>query len=337
MAGDMDRFWKRWICAGVAMKALGLGAFGAEVAAPAMPAGAGVPSVHVLKADRRWLLQTPAGRYDASALLRMPDGTLLTVNDKELPLCRLRLGTGETARVVPESAMFPVEAVRAASASPRYIPDIEGIARDDAGRLYICTEGTRWIFRCAPDGGGVERLEIDWEPVRRWFAPKDGNAAWEGIAVGGDRLYLANERSTGRIVVVDLKTLRVTEDFRVAPGGYGDGDISYSDLCWFEGDLWVLCREARKVLRVEPSRRAVIAEFDFRELEGASENAYLTALPYGFAEGLAVESTHLWLAVDNNGLPRRSSPTDSRPLLLRCPRPDVPVIPSRAVPASPEP
>lgn len=284
------------------------------------------PTAHpayTLASDHRWLLQPPAGRFDASALLRLPDGTLLTVNDKELPICRIDLGTNGVARLKPQPEWFPLDAVRKASPNPRFAPDTEGIARDEQGRLYICTEGQRWIFRSGPGTGQVERLEIDWSPVQRWFSSKDGNASWEGIAAGGGRLYLANERSTGRIVVVDLASLRVVDDFQVAPNGNTSSDVHYTDLCWYKGALWVLCRDIRKVLRVHPHTHAVMAEFDFASVELDPQNAYITALTYGFVEGLAVDDTAIWLAVDNNGMPRRSAPTDFRPLLLRCPRPDV--------------
>lgn len=282
-----------------------------------------VPTLHTLAADGRWLLQSNGGRFDASALLRLPDGTLLTVNDKHLPPCRLVLSTNGTARLEPLTEFFPLEAVRAATPNPRYAPDTEGLARDAEGRLYLCTEGERWIFRTGATGGPVERLAIDWTPARKWFSQRDGNASWEGIAVGGNRLYLANERSIGRIVVVDLGTLRVTDDFQVAPAGNTAPDVHYSDLSWYAGDLWVLCRDVRKVLRVNPESHAVLAEFDYAAIEMDPQNVYISPLPYGFIEGLSVDATHIWLAVDNNGLPRRAAPTDSRPLLFRCPRPDV--------------
>jgi Esterase-like activity of phytase len=292
---------------------------------PASTPGTPSPNSFELTPDGRWLMQPESGRYDASALLRLPDGRLLTVNDKEIPPCVIVFGTNHVARLVPERKWFPLDAVRAAVGRPRYAPDIEGLAIDDQGRLYLCTEGPRWIFRTDPDGQSVERLPIDWTPVQRWFSTNDANASWEGIAVGGNRLYLANERSTGRIVEVDLSTFKVVHDFQVAPQGNTSADVHYSDLSWFAGELWVLCRDLRKILRVAPSTRSVIAEYDFAAAELSPQNIYLTALPYGFAEGLSVDATHLWVAFDNNGMPRRSAPTDFRPLLLRFPRPDRPV------------
>lgn len=291
---------------------------------PAATPGTTSTNSFELTPDGRWLMQPGSGRYDASALLRLPDGRLLTVNDKEVPPCVIVFGTNHMTRLVPERSWFPMDAVRSAAGRPRYAPDIEGLAIDDQGRLYICTEGPRWIFRTDPDGRSVERLPIDWTPVQRWFSTNDANASWEGIAVGGSRLYLANERSTGRIVEVDLSTFKVVHDFQVAPHGNTSADVHYSDLSWFAGELWVLCRDVRKILRVAPATRSVIAEYDFAAAELSPQNIYLTALPYGFAEGLSVDATHFWVAFDNNGMPRRSAPTDFRPLLLRFPRPDRP-------------
>lgn len=277
-----------------------------------------------LACDARWILVPPAGRFDASALLRLPDGSLLTLNDKTPPAYAIELGTNHLASLVERPALFPLAALRKASGKSNYIPDLEGLARDESGRLYLCTENERWIFRTGPNGGEVERLDIDWSPVARWFS-KDANASWEGIAVGGGRLYLANERSTARIVVVDLATLKVVDDFQIAPAGTLPAQIQYSDLCWKDGELWILCRQMRSVLRIDPHSRRILGEYDYRDIELARENAFLPAFTYGLVEGLSVDDTHIWLCVDNNGLVRRSTSSDDRPLLFRCPRPDVPV------------
>lgn len=294
-------------------------AAGPAAVLPDPPAG----PIHTLVAAQRWLLKSPDGlRFDASALLRLPDGTLLTVNDKALPPCRIDLGTNGTARLVALTNLFAPADVRAAAGRLTTALDCEGLGRDDQGRIYVCEEGGRSIFRSLP-GGPVERLDIDWAPVRKWFSSVDGNASFEGVAVGGNLLYVANERSVGRIIVVNLDTLKVIDDFQVTPIGRPAHDVHYSDLSWWRGDLWVLCRESRCVLRVDPATRVVKSEFDFTAVELAPENVYLSPLPYGFVEGLSVDDDSIWLAVDNNGLPRRKAPTDGRGLLFRCARPDV--------------
>ncbi len=280
------------------------------------------PAHHHLSASGRWLLHAPGNiRFDASALLLRPDGSLLTVNDKALPVCRIETGTNGIARLIPQPDLFPQAAVQAVSGRPHAPLDCEGLAQDDQGRLYVCEESGRAVFRTRP-GGPVERLDIDWTPVRKWFNAADPNASFEGIAVGGNRLYVANERSIGRIIVVDLPSLKVVDDFQVTPIDRPARDVHYSDLCWWRDELWVLCRESRCILRVDPTTRSVKAQYDYAEVEQAPQNAYFNPLPYGFVEGLAVNDDSIWLVVDNNGLSRRVAPTDTRGLLFRCDRPD---------------
>ena len=291
------------------------------LAAPPVSVGAGKAAKYTLRAAQTWRIDLPQGaRFDASALLLQPDGSLLTVNDKTPGVWRIVPGVDETATLKPLDLLT---AGRLARLTPAKTGpwDCEGLARDDAGRIYVCDESDRWIVRQDPATGVVERLEIDWSPVKRWFSA-DRNASFEGIAVGGDTLYVANEREIGRIITVDLATLKVRDSFQVTPLGQPARDVHYSDLCWFDDALWVLCRESRCVLRVDPRRRAVTAQFDYFDIETARVNAYAHPYPYGFVEGLAVDAQSLWLCVDNNGFPRVADRADRRPTLWRCDRPD---------------
>lgn len=282
------------------------------------------PTKHTLSADGRWLLTAPeTPRLDASALLRLPNGTLLTVNDKSLPPWEIRLGEPPEATLISRPDLFPAEQRDKLQPPKEHPYDSEGLAMDDRGRIYLCEEADRWILRHDPTTGQVERLDIDWSPVSRWFHPVDRNASFEGIAAGGNKLYVANERSTGRIIVVDIPSLKVIDDFQVSPPGRPALDVHYSDLSWFEEHLWVLCRQSRCILEVDPVTRNVLAEYDYRALELDRENAYRTMIPFGMAEGLSIDSTHIWILIDNNGLPRRMDRSDRRPLLLRCPRPSA--------------
>ena len=40
----------------------------------------------------------------------------------------------------------------------------------------------------------------------------------------------------GRIIVVNLVSLRVVDDFQVTPLGHHARDVMYADLCWFQGE-----------------------------------------------------------------------------------------------------
>jgi hypothetical protein len=296
----------------------------AGIQAPAADSAPPPPwPLHTLQADRTWLLNLPQGqRLDASALLRRPDGTFLTVNDQDSVVYSMRFLEGTNAidlTPLPECLTREQLAPFAAQKFKRY--DLEGLAQDREGRLYICEEGNRWILRWDPRTTKVERLNIDWKPVERWFSAADSNASLEGIAIGGDRLYVANERQIGRVIVVDLATLKVIDDFMVAPAGSQSTDVHYTDLCWADDALWVLLRDDRKLLKVDPTAKRVLAEFDFTAMERSRENAYGALFAPGFMEGVWVDQDFIWLLSDNNGMGRKVKLSDKRPTLFRCPKP----------------
>lgn len=280
---------------------------------------------HVLKAAQSWQLNLPPGedRFDASGLLRLPDGGLLTVSDRGAGLYRIKFldGTNAADLLRLPNCFTPAQlAPFAREKVGRY--DCEGIARDGQGRLYLCEEANRWILRFDPKGETVKRLEIDWSPVEKYFHPTDRNASFEGIAIHGDTLYVANERQQGRIIVVDLATLKVVDDFVVRPSTSNARDIHYSDLSWFDGSLFVLLRESRCVLQVRPDTKKVLAEYSFGDLEMEPDSIYFNRYPTSTMEGLAVDAQFIWLCTDNNGRARVKFPKDIRPTLFKCPRPD---------------
>ena len=278
-----------------------------------------------LRAEQIWQFNLPGGElFDASGLLLLPNGDLLTVNDRAPGLHRIQFLTGTNAADLvrlPDCFTEAQLAPFAAEKTGRW--DCEGIARDEQGRLYVCEEANRWIMRFDPRTKTLERLAIDWSPVQQYFHPTDLNASFEGVAVGGGRLYVANERQAGRILVVDLATLKLVDDFVVRPVFSFALDIHYSDLCWFDGALYVLLRDSRAVLKVDPATKALLAEYNYDAMERAPEVAYENRYPTGTIEGLAVDREFIWLVTDNNGRGRKKFPQDLRPTLFKCRRPDV--------------
>lgn len=295
--------------------------------AGAVPEGASEPLRHRLVPERWWFLNMPAGvrQFDASALLLRADGRLWTVNDRSPSVFAIEFpaaeGVHEAAlRLVPGIFTPDQLAHLAAAKAGRY--DAEGLAEDEQGRIYLCEEANRWILRYDARLGRVDRLPVDWAPVEKYFSRADPNASFEGVAVGGGRLYVANERGHGRIVVVDLETLRVTGDFAPRPAAASMLETSYSDLCFYEGALYVLLRESRCVLEVDPADNRVRAEYDYRAVE-EGELRYRSLLPVGNMEGLAVDREYFWLLTDNNGQGRVRQTEDIRPALIRCRRPSA--------------
>lgn len=277
---------------------------------------------HTLRAAQITSLNLPRGEaFDASGLWLLENGDLLTQrNTHDSLLYRIDfLPGGREANLTPYTDCFSKDKLRALFGDDKGF-DCEGIARDPQGRFYLCEERRRRIIRCDPATGITDRLNIDWAPVKDYFSTVDPNASFEGIAIGNGILYVANERSSALIIEVDLKTLRVRKSFVVQPRKSSLLGLHYSDLCWFEDHLWVLCRQHRVILKVDPKSRNVVAEYDYADIE--SSLGYRTGLPVGLMEGLAVSKDSFWIVTDNNSDPRGRTGNDKRPTLVRCPRPD---------------
>ena len=101
-------------------------------------------------------------------------------------------------------------------------------------------------------------------------------------------------------------------------------DVHYSDLSWFKGELWVLCRESFVVLRVDPKTHRVLSEYHYSDVEKDLDSLYYYLYPTGNMEGLTVDDNTIWLVTDDNDMARVRVPKDTRPTLFRCLRPDAP-------------
>jgi hypothetical protein len=273
--------------------------------------------VYELSAEKFWQLTVPGNsRFDASGLV-MKNGRLYTVNDRGPELFEIELG--ENGASVEATGIFRPEALRKVSGvAGRTRFDTEGIALDDRGRIYICEESDREVFRW--DGKEVSRVPLDLEPVKQLFS-EDQNASFEGVAVGNGKLYLANERERPVVIVIELASGEVVENFYVQSQGFAFGGPHYSDLAWFEGRLFILDRNFRCILEVDPASHALIAQYNFGKMESQPEVAYQTQYPTGTMEGLAVTSEYFYLVTDNNGLPRKAAKSDVRPTLFKVRRP----------------
>jgi len=279
---------------------------------------------YTLRSEKTWQLNAPNGeRFDASGLLLRKRGELLAVNDRGAELYKIDFPPGsDAANLVPLTNAFTIAQLAGFAKEKFGRYDCEGIAQDGQGRIYLSEEGNRWILRFDPKTKKVERLPIDWSPVQKYFQRFDRNASFEGIAIGNGKLFVANERQEGRIIVVDLKTLKILDDFTVRPSKTKMQDIHYSDLCWFDGALFALLRENRVVVKIDPKRKRVLAEYSFHAMEQADDLAYRVAYPTSTMEGLAVDKKYFYLVTDNNGWGRKAFPNDRRPTLFKCKRPD---------------
>jgi uncharacterized protein YjiK len=272
-----------------------------------------------LTADASWQLDVQE-RFDASALA-FRNGNLITVNDRDGAFYELTVGTNSIAKL-KKLDLFAKS--RLSEIAPRKASrfDLEGISIDPQGNIYVSEETQRLVFKSSPDGKSLEVLTFDWSPVQK-FISRDPNASLEGIAVAGDSLYLANERSSARILVIDLPSRKIIDSFFVDSDGFAFGGPHYSDLTFFEDRLFVLNRNNRCILEVDPRKKQVLAEYSFAQMELTEDVAYRSDYPTGAMEGLAIDTEHFWLLTDNNGKARFKHPQDTRPTLFRCKRPNL--------------
>jgi uncharacterized protein YjiK len=286
------------------------------------PAG---PVLYSLQTDQAWPLDLPDFEpFGASGLLLLPGGELLVVNDRGPEVFRVNFsGNTGVASLTMRVDLFTEQQLAHLTPARKHRYDIEGIARDQHGRIYLCDEAERWILRCLPSADQAERLAMDWTSVESFFSKRDRNASFEGIAIGDDRLYVANERNRSVILVIDLENLAVLTHYAPRPTRLRFWEPHYSDLSWHDGTLYVLVRESRVILAVDPSNGEVRAEYDYRSVELDPEVRYQLVVPFaGVMEGLAVDDRYFWLVTDNNHRPRLRYPQDRRPTLFRCLRPD---------------
>lgn len=270
----------------------------------------------ILSADAHWPLNVKE-RFDASALL-FHNGNLLTINDRNGVVYEITLG--EDAAEAKRTDLFSKSALTNAAASRTARFDCEGLGTDASGNLYLSEESQRLIFKSPADGTSVEALKIDWSPVRKYFTG-GVNASFEGIAILGNRIFVANERTTARIIEVDLSTLEVTTSFFVDSDTFAFGGPHYSDLAVADGRLFILNRNHRCIFEIEPDNKRVLAEYRFGQMEVAEEVAYFSDYPTGAMEGLAIDDDYFWMITDNNGKGRIKNSSDFRPTLFRCKRP----------------
>ena len=270
-----------------------------------------------LTAEAFWRIELPEGqRFDASGLV-WHDGRLLIVADAISTIFQIEFGETNTARLNKTDLLSGTRLAELVGDRPRY--DLEGLARDEQGGIYVCEEGTRSIFRVDPVAHTFEKLDIDWTPVQEYFSA-DRNASFEGLAVAEGKLWAANERERPRVIEVDLANGKVLGNYAPVPSTWGLV-THYSDICWFKGRLFLLLRHHRVILEIDPTTRDVLAEYHFEAMEEAPDHRYLRAYPTGTMEGLTVDDEYFWLVTDNNGFARAQAPQDRRPTLFRCKRP----------------
>ena len=179
--------------------------------------------------------------------------------------------------------------------------DFEGLCACGSD-LYIANERARDILRVRE--ATVERLPIDFSSFKE-LREGGGNTGFEGVAVDckAGLMYIAKERSPRAILKIrmrDWKLLGVHDLEPPAPSAGTETGVErdFSDLAFDGNYLYVLERSARQIAKVDPSVMKVVARFSYKRAE---RGLYSDDERFGLAEGLALSSSAVIIALDNNG------------------------------------
>jgi hypothetical protein len=114
-------------------------------------------------------------------------------------------------------------------------------------------------------------------------------------------MYIAQEREPRAIIVVDMQSntpIDIYEVGKTSPGVNPD----YADLYFENGFLYILERNAYKILKVDPKLKTVVDQVSYAQLGELMHmrEIYETEKPFGMAEGLAMDKERIYIAIDNN-------------------------------------
>jgi hypothetical protein len=182
--------------------------------------------------------------------------------------------------------------------------DLEGISYCD-NYYYLVNEQTRHVLKI--NQKSLEQLPIDFFPIFKTFGYDlnaiETNAGFEGIAIDCPNkiMYIAQEREPRAIIVVDMQTNTPVDIYQVGKTTIGINP-DYADLYFENGFLYILERNAYKILKVDPKLKTVVAEASFAKLGDVipMSEIYETEKPFGMAEGLAMDKDRIYIAIDNN-------------------------------------
>jgi len=254
--------------------------------------------------------------------LTIVNNRLFTVSDEHDDTI-FRIELREESAVLLPHIKFPAPENRS-----RRGMDFEGITNDADGNFYLVSESNFRILRISANGD-----EISWiTPSLRPYGDaiglfQTGNTNLESIALAGENQFIAGaERQPRGLLEIDLNVNPPdVQAFRVdvtrAPVPEGRA-IDFSGMFYENGILYALHRSAEIVNQLSFNGTGFVEEnlWSFSDIVN-SETLRYSNLDFGMAEGVSLDSEHVYVILDNNGMHRDRDPQDHRPLLLIMERP----------------
>ncbi len=203
------------------------------------------------------------------------------------------------------------------------VPDLEGIASSGSD-FYLVEEKSRSILRAGLSGHvAIVSHNIEEYNRRKGISfSKDANAGFEGIAIDDKKgeFYLANEREPAVIYLLkaDVGSLTTLRHYALAEL-LDDRQADVSDLFFEKGSLYILYRRKSRIIRLDTASGRITHSYDFSPV---TEGLYFSAGGYGFAEGLHLTPTAIYLALDSNAAPLVGRKGGRNGAIVILPRPE---------------
>ncbi len=247
-------------------------------------------------------------------------GRLLAVSDK----------AGNTVYEIqfwPESEMARLKTHRTFTPppSPTGLWDWEALQSGPDGTLYLASEKNGRIARLSPKARKATWLS----PPTRIGGIDDSSVGLEGLAFLGENHFLmAKEREPSGLIEwrstdkSDLAFIWQPLTFtRLSLPPERNSDIA--DLHREGGRIYALARNAEAIVELEWKEKGWKEgqAWSFAQTVRDPRHAYLAA-KYGQAEGLSMDSKHIYLVIDNNRSGRVTDPKDRRATLFIFQRPN---------------
>lgn len=256
------------------------------------------------------------GDFEPSGLLWF-EGHLLTVSDKHNDaVFELELLADHAVAHVFRQLTLPSDAQGRL--------DFEGLTAGDDGELLLASEEHYRVLAVAPNGAARWRsdsLRAVGENVGMF---RKHNAAFEGITRLADGSWLlCAERDPRGLMMVPATGASAGARAWLTEASDRSGkrrSPDFADLTNADGQIYVLERNAQRVVRLAPPSFYEVEAWSYAKTEDDPRFAYESS-KYGRGEGLALDREHVYVVLDNNRDRRAYNGDDRRPLLFVFRRP----------------
>ena len=200
-------------------------------------------------------------------------------------------------RVEPSGMRFDF-AGAAARLGKHHKFDLEGVMVLPGGNLRAVDERDRLMLEFKPASGKIDRIAGPEELIQPWpeLLEKNINTALEGLAVIGDRLFIAWEMRPSLVLAYRMKGGALSPEKKIAV----ENTLDLNDLSADNGFLYALGRTNGEVYKIDPESGKTLSVARFKVYADSSAYRYANHPEYYNSEGLTVTGKHILVVLDGN-------------------------------------